>query len=53
MGPVRICLGPEGASSPLASGITGTTLYVDKGFHSMGKGIRPEDRKLIDEVPWK
>ena len=22
--------------SPLASGITGTTLYVDKGFHTMG-----------------
>jgi enoyl-[acyl-carrier protein] reductase I len=37
--------------SPLASGITGTTLYVDKGFHAMGKGIRPEDRRLIDEVP--
>ena len=25
-------------SSPLASGITGTTLYVDKGYHSMGMG---------------
>ncbi len=23
-------------SSPLASGITGTTVYVDKGYHSMG-----------------
>ncbi|MFQ5513997.1 MAG: enoyl-[acyl-carrier-protein] reductase [Myxococcota bacterium] len=23
-------------ASPLASGITGTTLYVDKGFHAMG-----------------
>jgi enoyl-[acyl-carrier protein] reductase I len=23
-------------SSPLASGITGTVLYVDKGYHSMG-----------------
>jgi len=23
-------------SSPLASGITGTTIYVDKGYHSMG-----------------
>ena len=22
--------------SPLASGITGTTLFVDKGLHSMG-----------------
>jgi enoyl-[acyl-carrier protein] reductase I len=37
--------------SPLASGITGTTLYVDKGFHAMGKAVRPEDRRLIDEVP--
>lgn len=26
-------------SSPLASGITGTTLYVDKGYHSMGMGV--------------
>jgi enoyl-[acyl-carrier protein] reductase I len=25
-------------SSPLASGITGTTIYVDKGYHSMGMG---------------
>ncbi|MGC4088861.1 MAG: enoyl-[acyl-carrier-protein] reductase [Polyangiaceae bacterium] len=25
-------------SSPLASGITGTTVYVDKGYHAMGKG---------------
>ena len=24
--------------SPLASGITGTTLYVDKGYHTMGMG---------------
>jgi enoyl-[acyl-carrier protein] reductase I len=23
-------------SSPLASGITGTTVYVDKGYHTMG-----------------
>ena len=23
-------------SSPLASGITGTTIYVDKGYHAMG-----------------
>jgi enoyl-[acyl-carrier protein] reductase I len=26
-------------SSPLASGITGTTLYVDKGFHTMGMAV--------------
>ena len=25
--------------SPLASGITGTTLYVDKGYHSMGMAV--------------
>jgi enoyl-[acyl-carrier protein] reductase I len=31
-------------ASPLASGITGTIVYVDKGFHAMGKGIRPVDR---------
>ena len=23
--------------SPLGSGITGTTIYVDKGYHAMGK----------------
>jgi enoyl-[acyl-carrier protein] reductase I len=27
-------------SSPLASGITGTTLYVDKGYHTMGMGLQ-------------
>ncbi len=26
-------------ASPLASGITGTTLYVDKGYHSMGMAV--------------
>ncbi len=25
--------------SPLASGVTGTTLYVDKGFHTMGMAL--------------
>jgi enoyl-[acyl-carrier protein] reductase I len=25
--------------SPLASGITGTTIYVDKGYHSMGMAV--------------
>jgi enoyl-[acyl-carrier protein] reductase I len=25
--------------SPLASGITGTTVYVDKGFHTMGMAL--------------
>jgi enoyl-[acyl-carrier protein] reductase I len=31
-------------SSPLASGITGTTLYVDKGYHAMGMAVREESR---------
>ena len=26
-------------ASPLASGVTGTTLYVDKGFHAMGMAV--------------
>jgi enoyl-[acyl-carrier protein] reductase I len=26
-------------SSPLASGITGTTIYVDKGYHAMGMAV--------------
>jgi enoyl-[acyl-carrier protein] reductase I len=25
--------------SPLATGITGTTIYVDKGYHSMGRTV--------------
>jgi enoyl-[acyl-carrier protein] reductase I len=29
-------------SSPLATGITGTTVYVDKGYHSMGMGVWDE-----------
>ncbi len=28
--------------SPLASGITGTTVYVDKGFHTMGMAVQGE-----------
>ncbi|MES2521557.1 MAG: enoyl-[acyl-carrier-protein] reductase [Gemmatimonadota bacterium] len=27
-------------ASPLASGITGTTVYVDKGYHAMGMAVR-------------
>jgi enoyl-[acyl-carrier protein] reductase I len=27
-------------SSPLASGITGTTIYVDKGYHTMGMSLK-------------
>jgi enoyl-[acyl-carrier protein] reductase I len=30
-------------SSPQASAITGTTLYVDNGFHSMGKALGEGD----------
>jgi enoyl-[acyl-carrier protein] reductase I len=31
--------------SPLASGITGTTIYVDKGYHSMGMAV-----SMLDET---
>jgi len=27
-------------SSPLASGITGSVVYVDKGYHSMGMALQ-------------
>jgi enoyl-[acyl-carrier-protein] reductase (NADH) len=27
-------------SSPLAAGITGTVIYVDKGYHSMGMAMQ-------------
>jgi enoyl-[acyl-carrier protein] reductase I len=30
-------------SSPLASGITGTTVYVDKGYHAMGMAVEAID----------
>jgi enoyl-[acyl-carrier protein] reductase I len=29
--------------SPLASGITGTTLYIDKGYHAMGIAVDREN----------
>ncbi len=29
-------------SSPLASGITGSTVYVDKGYHAMGMAVPPD-----------
>ena len=35
-------------SSPLASGITGTTIYVDKGYHTMGMALA---RVGADESP--
>jgi enoyl-[acyl-carrier-protein] reductase (NADH) len=30
-------------SSPFASAITGTTLYVDNGYHAMGKALGDGD----------
>ncbi|MGQ0766740.1 MAG: enoyl-[acyl-carrier-protein] reductase [Gemmatimonadota bacterium] len=33
-------------ASPLASGITGSTVYVDKGYHSMGMAVA-----ALDSVP--
>ncbi len=30
-------------ASPLASGITGTTVYVDKGYHAMGMAVQKTD----------
>jgi enoyl-[acyl-carrier protein] reductase I len=30
-------------ASPLAAGITGTVLYVDKGYHAMGMAVMEED----------
>lgn len=32
-------------ASPLASGITGTTIYVDKGYHTMGKPLEEWDAR--------
>lgn len=34
--------------SPLASGITGTTLYVDKGYHAMGMAVSAPEVKGVD-----
>jgi len=28
-------------SSPMAAGITGSTVYVDKGYHAMGMAVPP------------
>jgi enoyl-[acyl-carrier protein] reductase I len=33
-------------SSPLAGAITGTTIYVDNGYHSMGMAVDPEPLKI-------
>jgi enoyl-[acyl-carrier protein] reductase I len=37
-------------SSPLASGITGTTLYVDKGYHSMGMAVAGADAPMDSQA---
>jgi enoyl-[acyl-carrier protein] reductase I len=34
-------------ASPLASAVTGTTMYVDKGFHAMGKGLSSESAEEV------
>jgi enoyl-[acyl-carrier protein] reductase I len=34
-------------SSPMASAITGTTLYVDNGFHAMGKALGDGDLEWV------
>ena len=33
-------------ASPLAGAITGTTVYVDNGYHSMGMAVDPEPLKI-------
>jgi enoyl-[acyl-carrier protein] reductase I len=33
-------------ASPLAAAITGTTIYVDNGYHSMGMAVDPEPLKI-------
>ena len=34
-------------ASSLAAGITGTTLYVDKGYHAMGMAVDPTSAALV------
>ncbi len=34
--------------SPLASAITGTTVYVDKGYHAVGKALTEDDQRWIE-----
>ena len=37
-------------ASPLASGITGATVYVDKGYHAMGMAVTmPEGVKVLND----
>ena len=37
--------------SPLASGITGTTVYVDKGYQAMGMAVDRERRRQVKRLP--
>jgi enoyl-[acyl-carrier protein] reductase I len=37
-------------ASPLASGITATTLYVDKGYHAMGMAVAAPDWMIAGET---
>jgi enoyl-[acyl-carrier protein] reductase I len=37
-------------SSPLASGITGSTVYVDKGYHAMGMAVAVPDWMAAGET---
>ncbi len=34
-------------ASPLAAGITGTTMYVDKGYHAMGMAVDPTSAAIV------
>jgi len=34
-------------ASPLAAGITGTMLYVDKGYHAMGMAVDPTSAAIV------
>jgi len=40
-------------SSPLASGITGTVVYVDKGYAAMGLGVHPPSPRSEPPPPSK
>jgi enoyl-[acyl-carrier protein] reductase I len=37
--PAEVAAAATFLCSPLASGITGATLYVDKGYHAMGMAV--------------
>jgi enoyl-[acyl-carrier protein] reductase I len=37
-------------ASPLASAVTGTTMYVDKGFHAMGKALSDPSGTPLDKL---